>query len=343
LIGGAVEVSAEVGSLHRSAIVLDLHNDLLTKLVLRGGDLARRHGPQWFYDPLAFDIDLPKIHEGGVDGLGCLLFAGLGLMAKKRFWAQLARFRALLAAHPELVQARSSADIRRAKAAGRVALWLGVEGALSVEDDLAVVERLAEEGVIFFGPCWTKTNRAGVSSADRKNGEGLSELGRRIITRLDELGIAVDVSHASTRTVADIIACARAPVFSSHSGCMAVHHHHRNLDDAQLRAIADGGGVVGVIFASNYLGGTLTASLHTLADHIEQVVRVGGEDAVCLGSDFDGFVPLVRGMRDVADLPRLTEVLHQRGWTPRQLEKLLGENFLCYLDRHASARASRVG
>jgi membrane dipeptidase len=338
VIGGAVEVSAEIEAFHRRAIVLDLHNDLLTKLVLRGGDLGRRHGPQWFYDPLAFDIDLPKLKEGGVDGIGCLLFAGMGLMAKKRFWAQLERFRGLLQRHPELTQAKSGADIRRAKADGRIALWLGVEGALPVEDDLGVVDRLAEAGVMFFGPCWNKTNRAGVSSNDRRNAGGLSELGRELVVRLEERGIAIDVSHASTQTVADLLTVARTPPFSSHSGCARVYRHHRNLDDAQLRAIAERGGVIGIIFASNYLGGTLTASLETLADHVQHAADVAGEDAVALGSDFDGFVPLVRGMRDVADLPRLTQVLAGRGWTATRLGKLLGENFLCYLDRHAAAR-----
>ena len=308
--------------------------------MLRGGDLARRHGAQWFYDPLAFDIDIPKLKEGGADGIGCLLFAGMGLMAKKRFWAQLERFRALLAAHPELVQARAGADIRRAKAAGRIALWLGVEGALPVEEDLGVVDRLADAGVVFFGPCWNKTNRAGVSSADKRNAGGLSELGRALVARLDARGIAIDVSHANAQTVADLLAAARTPPFSSHSGCSAVYPHHRNLDDAQLRAIADRGGVIGIIFASNYLGGTLTASLETLADHVEHAAAVAGEDAVALGSDFDGFVPLVRGMRDVADLPRLTQVLARRGWSEARLQKLLGENFLCYLDRHAAARPS---
>ena len=341
MIGGAIDVSADTDAFHRRALVLDLHNDLLTKLVLRGGDLARRHGPQWFYDPLAFDIDLPKLKEGGVDGLGCLLFAGFGLMAKQRFWAQLERFGELVAAHDELRQVRDADEIRRCKVDGKIALWLGVEGALPIEEDLAVVDRLAEAGVIFFGPCWNKTNRAGVSSADRKNAGGLSELGRALVTRLDERGVAIDVSHANVRTVDDLLACARTPVFSSHSGCMAVHRHHRNLDDRQLRAIGEQGGVIGIIFASNMLGGTLSASLETLANHIVHAANVAGEDAVSLGSDFDGFVPLVRGMRDVADLPRLTEVLTRRGWSPRKLEKLLGHNFLCYLDRHAAARPRR--
>ena len=339
MIGGAVEVSPAIDAFHRRAIVLDLHNDMLTKLVLRGGDLGRRHGAQGVYNPLAFDIDIPKLKEGGADGIGCLLFAGFGLMAKKRFWAQLERFRALIAQHPELVQAKSGADIRRAKADGHIALWLGVEGALPVEEDLAVVDTLAEAGVIFFGPCWNKTNRAGVSSADKRNHAGLSELGRRLVDKLDHAGIAIDVSHASRQTVWDLLESARTPPFSSHSGCMAVHKHHRNLEDDQLRAIAERGGVVGIIFASNYLGGTLTASLETLADHVEHAAKVCGEDGVALGSDFDGFVPLVRGMRDVADLPRLTQVLSKRGWSEPRLQKLLGENFLCYLDRHAAARA----
>ncbi|MEO6955085.1 MAG: dipeptidase [Polyangia bacterium] len=336
MIGGGVEVHDETQALHRRALVLDLHNDLLTKLVLRGGNFGKRHGAQWFYDPLAFDIDLPKLREGGVDGLGCLLFAGFGLMAKKRFWAQLDRFQALLATHPELVQVRGSEELRRAKAEGRIALWLGVEGALPVEDDLAVVERLRDAGVLFFGPCWNKTNRAGTSSADRRGG-GLSALGHQLVERLDHHGIAVDVSHANARTVDDLLRASKAPVFSSHSGCSAVYPHHRNLSDDQLRQMADRGGVVGIIFASNYLGGTFSASLETLACHIEHAARVGGDAFVALGSDFDGFVPLVRGMRDVADLPRLSEVLRRRGWSDRRLEMLLGGNFLCYLDRHAAA------
>jgi membrane dipeptidase len=231
------------------------------------------------------------------------------------------------------VQARNPGDIRAAKAAGRIALWLGVEGALAVEDDPGQLTKLAAAGVRFFGPCWNRTNRAGVSSFDRKNQGGLSPVGRELVRACNDLGILVDVSHASKRTFWDLVECSRTPVFSSHSGCEAVKDHPRNLDDEQLRAIGGAGGVVGVIFASNILGGTFSASLEVLADHIEHVVRIAGEDAVALGSDFDGFVPLVRGMRDVADLPRLTQVLWRRGMQRPTLEKLLGLNFLAYLER----------
>ena len=83
--------------------------------------------------------------------------------------------------------------------------------------------------------------------------------------------------------------------------------------------------VTGVIFVAAYLGNPFSPIAH-IADHIEHVARVGGEDCVALGSDYDGFAPLARGMRDAADLPRLTQVLWDRGWREPALTKLLGEN-----------------
>ena len=85
--------------------------------------------------------------------------------------------------------------------------------------------------------------------------------------------------------------------------------------------------MVGVIFVAPYLGGAF-CTLERVADHIEHVANVGGEDCVALGSDFDGFLPLPRGLRDAGDLPRLTEVLWRRGWRGARLSKLLGENAL---------------
>ncbi len=332
MYGAAVEVEDEVLRFHRQAFVVDLHNDLLTKLVLRGGNLGRRHGAQALYNPLAFDIDVPKLQEGGVDALGCLLFAGMGLMARRRFWKQLAEFERLFEKHPELARARTAADLRAAKAEGRVALFLGVEGALAVEDDPGALARLAAAGVRFFGICWNKTNKAGVSSFDKGNSSGLSSLGRELIGECNRLGIMVDVSHASKRTFWDLLEASTTPVFSSHSGCEALKVHPRNLDDEQLRAVGKKGGVVGIIFAANFLGGLLSSTVETICDHLEHVVEVAGEDAVALGSDFDGFVPLPRGMRDVRDLPRITQVLWRRGFGERRLTKLLGENFLRYFE-----------
>jgi len=334
MLGAPIAVEDEVLAFHRRALVVDLHNDLLTKLVLRGGDLSKRHGAQALYNPLAFDIDVPKLREGGVDALGCLLFAGMGMMARKRFWRQLEEFERLFKLFPDALQPAVSAQaIREAKAAGKIALYLGIEGALAVEDEPAALERLRAAGVRFFGICWNKTNKAGVSSFDKKNPAGLSELGRALVADCNRLGIMVDVSHASKRTFWDLVEASKTPVFSSHSGCEALKAHPRNLDDDQLRAVGKQGGVVGVIFAANFLAGLFQSTVETICDHLEHVAEVAGDDAVALGSDFDGFVPLPRGMRDVADLPRITQVLWRRGWGEARLAKLLGENFLRYFAR----------
>ncbi len=333
MLGYPVEVSAEAAAAHAAALVVDLHNDVLTKLTHSKYDFAREHGSAAFYNPLRLDLDLPRIKRGGLGALGCLMFSGFRIdPGGRRFWRQLERARALAAELPEaLVLARSAADIRAAHAAGRVALFLGVEGSYAIDDDVeGGVARLAEAGVMFLGPLWERDSGAGTSCrTDAGLDRGLTESGRLLVSACDVAGIRLDVAHASKKTFWDIVEQAARPPFSSHSGAAGVHPHPRNLDDDQIRAVAERGGVVGVIFVAPYLGRPF-CSLERIADHIEHVARVGGEDCVALGSDFDGFLPLPRGLRDAADLPRLTELLWRRGWRAPALTKLLGENALRY-------------
>jgi membrane dipeptidase len=333
--GFPVEVSAEAAAAHAQATVVDLHNDLLTKLThMPFYDIGRAHGPATFYNPTRLDLDLPRIQRGGIHALGCLMFGGFHFWRQKRFWRQLDKARQLCERHADrLVLARGPGDIRAARAAGRVALFLGVEGSHAIDDDMpAAVSRLAAAGVRFLGPLWERDSRAGASCRTKPARDtGLTDHGRALVAACNDAGILLDVAHASRKTFWDIVATSRTAPFSSHSGADGVYPHPRNLDDDQVRAIADKGGIVGVIFVSPYLGG-LFCSLDRVADHIEHVARVGGDDCVALGSDFDGFMVLPRGLRDAADLPRLTELLWRRGWRGARLDKLLGGNALRYLD-----------
>jgi membrane dipeptidase len=115
----------------------------------------------------------------------------------------------------------------------------------------------------------------------------------------------------------------------SHTGVLGVHQHWRNIDDDQLRAIADKGGCVGVIFARRYLGSAL---IDAVVDHLLHIIDVAGDDLPALGSDFDGFVVPPEGLEDIAALPNLTVALSRRGVAPRVLEKILGGNVLRVLD-----------
>jgi membrane dipeptidase len=331
--GYPVEVSAQAAAAHAAALVVDLHNDVLTKLTHSAYDFSREHRPATFYNPLRLDLDLPRIKRGGIGALGCLMFSGFRVdPGRRRFWRQLGRARALAKAHAEaLVLARSAADIRAAHAAGRVALFLGVEGSYAIDaDPEAGVARLAEAGIMFLGPLWERDSGAGTSCrTPAAHDTGLTDRGRALVRACDRAGIRLDVAHASRKTFWDILELAERPPFSSHSGAAGVHPHPRNLEDDQVRALAERGGVVGVIFVAPYLGGPF-CSLDALANHVEHVAHVGGEGCVALGSDFDGFLPLPRGLRDAADLPRLTELLWRRGWRRPALDRLLGENALAY-------------
>jgi membrane dipeptidase len=336
--GHPIEVSSEVAAFHDEAFVLDLHNDALTKLTHTGYDFSHEHGPATFWNPLRLDLDLPRIRKGGINALGCLMFAGFRIdPGRRRFWRQLERARRLAAEHPsDIALVRSAAEIRAARSSGRVALFLGVEGSYAIDSDVeAGVARLAEAGVRFLGPLWERDSAAGCSCRSRPERDtGLTDTGRALVRACNANGLLLDVSHASRKTFWDLDACSATPVFSSHSGAAAVHPHPRNLDDDQIRAVARKGGVIGVIFVAPYLGG-MFCTLDRIAEHIEHVVAVGGEDCVALGSDFDGFMPLPRGIRDAADLPRLTEVLWRRGWRQAALRKLLGENALRYFEAFA--------
>ncbi len=184
---------------------------------------------------------------------------------------------------------------------------------------------------MFLGPLWERDSGAGTSCRTAAARDRRPHRRRpRVLVRACDAPGSVSTSRTRARRRSGICssAAARAP-FSSHSGAAGVHPHPRNLDDDQIRALASAGGIVGVIFVAPYLGGTF-CTVERIADHIEHVARVGGEDCVALGSDFDGFLPLPRGLRDAADLPRLTEILWRRGWREPLLGKLLGENALRY-------------
>jgi membrane dipeptidase len=332
--GFPVEVSDEVAAYHRQAFVFDLHNDLLTKLTHFPHDISKENGTATFWNPLRLDLDLPRIRRGGIDALGCLMFSGFRFDGgRRRFWRQLDHARGLAERHAEAIAlVRSTGEIEAARASGRVALLLGVEGSYAIDDDVDVgVDRLAEAGVRFIGPLWERDSAAG-GSCRSKVDRGLTDVGRALVDACNRRRIFIDVAHAGRRTFWDMAERAALPVFSSHSAADAVHSHPRNLDDQQLAAIGKSGGIVGVIFVAPYLGGPF-CTIERIADHIDHVAGVAGEDAVALGSDFDGFMFLPRGLRDAADLPRLTEVLWRRGWRPPRLDKLLGGNALRYFRR----------
>jgi membrane dipeptidase len=250
-----------------------------------------------------------------VDGLGAFgALRGWPAAARRGPWArcgfQLDRMRELCARSGGTVAvARTVRELEENLAAERTSAVLGVEGAQALEGRPERVAELRARGVRFMSLTHLGNNELAGSSSPLMGNRPLTPLGREVVAAMASAGMPVDVAHASRRTVHDLAGERGARVFCSHTGVTGGHPSWRNLDDAALRLIADRGGVVGIIFGTIYLGGR---TLGDVVRHVEHALDVAGEDAVAFGSDFDGMVPLPRGMRDVTDVPKLVEALARR-------------------------------
>jgi membrane dipeptidase len=275
-------------------------------------------------------VDFRRLREAGVriqcftvvtrgypilDGVGALgVVRGWPRASRRGPWArcrfQLDRMEALCAASAGAVGiAGSRGSLEAHLAAGRLSAVLGIEGAQALEGHLERVRELRHRGVAFMSLTHLANNALGGSSSPLMGNRPLTALGRAVLDEMAAVRMAVDLAHASARTLADVLAHGGPRPFCSHTGVAGATPSWRNLDDPSLRAIADRGGVVGIIFGTIYLG---RRRLDDVVRHVEHALHVAGEDAVAFGSDFDGLVPLPRGMRDVTDVPRLVDALSRR-------------------------------
>jgi len=328
-------VEEEARALHRQAYVADAHADAL--LWNRDLRVRQRRG----------HVDFVRLAEAGVHlqvftvvSRGFPFIGGFQAFALAHRWPLAAMrspwTRALFqidrlaeaCAAGDAVLATTPGAMAAAEGQGKLACVLGIEGGHAIEGRVERVAELSRRGVAFMGLTHLVSNELGGSSFPFRGRRGLTPLGARVLEEMAGRGMAVDVAHASRRLLEALLAQDQARIFCSHTGVAALGPRWRNLDDAALRRIADRGGVVGIIFGTPYLG---SRRLEAVVDHLEHAVRVAGEEAVCLGSDFDGFVPLPRGMRDVTDLWKLTALLLRRGHPRVRIERILGLNLRRFL------------
>ncbi len=254
--------------------VFDAHCDILQAVSDHRLDLGRRQRTTHF--------DLPRARAGGVGAQVFVLFSDpeefLGEPAWARTLALLEAFEALLARHPRrVVPARREADLAAAQSRGALAAYLGLEGAHGLgrtERALPRLRLLARRGLRYLGLTWNNSNAFAGAAADR--GGGLTTLGVRLASACQELGVQLDVSHASDATVRDVLSLGR-PVLASHSNARALCDVPRNLPDPLLRAVGRGGGVVCANFFPGFLspglGGELARRQQSFAPTLAALTR----------------------------------------------------------------------
>jgi membrane dipeptidase len=253
--GGALLAADE---LHRSAIVVDTHNDVTQRLVLEDADLSHP-----FPDA---QTDIPRMREGGLDAEFLSVWVPPELYPGDKAYAysiaQLNAIDRLVSRNAgAAVLARSAAEVRNAAAANEIAFLIGVEGAHGLGDgpDERLIARLHEfydRGARYMTLTWSNSNRLGGSSGDAGKTRGLTPLGLRVVKVMNDLGMMVDVSHVSDATFFDAVKASTKPVIASHSSSRALCDHPRNMTDDMLRAVRDNGGAVCVNFGQEFLDET---------------------------------------------------------------------------------------
>jgi membrane dipeptidase len=354
--------------IHRDAPVIDGHNDLPWVIRQEAGSDLRRMDPRGSLPAQHTDIPrLRAGGVGGVFWAAYVPVSAIGTGAARFALEQIDLIERMVAAAPELELARSAADVERIRRRGRIASLIGIEGGHAIENSLGVLRQFHAAGARYLTLTHANTLDWADAATDSARHGGLTSFGEEVVREMNRLGMMVDLSHVSAETMRDAIRVSEAPVIFSHSSARALADHPRNVPDDVLEKVRENGGVVMVNFFSGFtepeaarrsasmfevqrrfreqhLGDEAAArqaydewrranpiprgDVGTLADHVDHIVRVAGIGHVGLGSDYDGVTVLPEGMEDVSTYPRLTAELLRRGYSERDVRKILGGNVL---------------
>lgn len=307
--------------------------------------------------------ELSEVRDSGITAFNVTI-GNVGneppLAAFEAIVRDVARLDAEIDRHPDVfARVRTAADIRAAKRDGRCGLVYGLQDGVSFEDDLDRLGTLRQFGVMVIQPTYNRRNLLGDGCMEPADA-GLSRDGFKAVERMNALGILVDLSHCGRRTAMDAIRASAKPVAFTHTGCAALADHPRNRTDAELRAVAERGGVAG-IYVMPYLAGGRQPTAADVVAHVEHAWNVCGEDHVAIGTDGvlstvvltsefvtafrentrkrreagiaapgetdDGYL-FANDLNTPRRLETLAGLLLARGHAEARLEKLLGANLL---------------
>jgi len=374
LIPAKIIFSQSYKTIHEKAIVADTHNDVLTTITMNGmnveNDLTgKAHS------------DLARFKKGGVDIQMFSIFCDDRYGKGRAFQyanAEIDSLYAIAKRNPDKMEmVATPAQLEHALKAHKLAAMMGVEGGHMIEDDMDNLDSLFKRGVRYMTLTWNNSTSWATSAADESKKSfivtpyGLTEFGKQIVKRMNELGMMVDISHVGEKTFWDAINTTTKPVIASHSSVYKLCPVPRNMKDDQIKAVAKNGGVIDINFFSGFIDSnyfkkrdvffnrhkaeydslnalkkpdyevsdymskkypqevaSIRPPLSMLIDHIDYIVKLVGADYVGLGSDFDGIDSAPLGLEGVQDFPKITEALLKRGYSTKDIEKILGGNFL---------------
>lgn len=357
--------------IHKKAILIDTHNDFLTKAMEYNLslDMDLKGKAQ---------SDLARCKIGGIDVQFFSVWSD-GKQINPFAFAnrQIDSLDAVIKRNPDkIVKVGNVKEILKVVTQNKMAALIGLEGGHQIENSLDNLDSLYRRGTRYITLTWNNSTDWATSAFDSKTKpefkiQGLSAFGKEVVKHMNAIGMLVDVSHVNEKTFWDIIETTTKPIIASHSSVYSLCPVPRNLKDEQIKAIAKNNGVIQINFNSGFIDSTeskredlfvashqaendsltfakkseyiaeemihakyknesdkLRASFHLLIEHIEYVIKLVGVDYVGLGSDFDGIVVPPQQLDDVSTYPLITKALSEKGYSQKDINKILGGNFL---------------
>lgn len=322
---------AEAKELHRRIVTLDSHCD--TPMFFKENIRFHERDPRIL-------VDLHKMAEGRLDATIMVAYLPQGERTDEALAAATAQADRLLNQIEEMAAAnctaidiaRTPADIRRLKDAGKKALMLGIENGYAVGRDLSRVAHFRRRGVVYMTLCHNGDNDICDSARGQGEHGGLSAFGEQVVHEMNRTGMLVDLSHASEKSFFDALAVSRMPIVCSHSSCKSLCDVPRNLSDEQLKALSHSGGVAQVTLYNGFLRRDGQASILDAIEHLNHMVNLMGVEHVGLGTDFDGDGG-VPGCASAAELINFTRRLLKERYSPEDIRLIWGGNFLRVMEQ----------
>ena len=285
---------------------------------------------------------------------------------------------ALIKKYPDVFEiALTASDVERIQKSGKIASLMGVEGGHSIENSLGKLKELFSRGARYMTLTHGETLDWADAATDDSKSDGLSAFGEEVVREMNRMGMLVDLSHVSPATMSDALNITKAPVIFSHSSAMAVADHPRNVPDEILLRVKQNGGLVMINFFSGFvvpesarnlkdmfgarraiekefgsesdagknamlkwkaLHPTIPGDISIVVEHIDHVVKIAGIDHVGLGGDFDGVDMLPKGLEDVSKYPAITELLWRKGYSEKDIHKIMSGNMMRVLKACEAAK-----
>lgn len=330
-------VSTEAVTLTRSCDVIDLHLDTFIPVRLFGYNPARRHGLGLTRGRFFGHLDIPRAVAAGLTG-GMWSITTNPLRTPSGRWQTFLRnarrFEKWIEAQPELQLVKTHGEYLSARAAGKHACMMAVQGGNCFDAAPESVASVPHRTITRVTLLHLTHSRLGTSSTPvptlRKH-KGLTPQGRRLVEVMNSERVFVDLAHIHPAGFWDAVDVhdRSQPLIDTHTGVRGVTPVWRNLDDRQLKAIADTGGTIGVIFAAHFLfGAHRHRDSRMILAHLQHIIDVVGDDFASIGSDFDGAIIPPPDLRTAEAYPRLVQHMLDAGWSELRIRKILGGNFL---------------